>query len=42
MDAFTGTRARWALLGAGTFVSLVAAHGRWEVAGAAWIYLILL
>ncbi|WP_188192710.1 apolipoprotein N-acyltransferase [Nonomuraea sp. SYSU D8015] len=42
MDAFTGTRARWALLGAGTLVSLVAAHGRWEVAGAAWIHLILL
>ncbi|MEV4399178.1 nitrilase-related carbon-nitrogen hydrolase [Nonomuraea sp. NPDC049607] len=33
---------RRAALAAGTALSLVAAHGRWEVAGAAWIYLILL
>jgi apolipoprotein N-acyltransferase len=33
---------RWAVLAAGTALSLVAAHGRWEVAGAAWVYLILL
>ncbi|MGW0803366.1 apolipoprotein N-acyltransferase [Nonomuraea sp. NPDC002799] len=33
---------RWTLLAAGTALSLVAAHGRWELAGAAWIYLIFL
>ncbi|GAA1016290.1 apolipoprotein N-acyltransferase [Acrocarpospora pleiomorpha] len=33
---------RWTVLVAGTALSLVAAHGRWEVAGAAWVYLILL
>ncbi|MFG1616378.1 apolipoprotein N-acyltransferase [Nonomuraea wenchangensis] len=33
---------RWAMLAAGTALSAVAAHGRWEVAGAAWGYLILL
>ncbi|TMR15471.1 hypothetical protein ETD86_27230 [Nonomuraea turkmeniaca] len=38
MDRLT----RWTVLAAGTALSLVAAHGRWEVAGAAWVYLILL